>query len=83
MLLSLLIKGDSPHTEQELEVVVPKGSKLLPVNLSALKKLTDDLVKLEDINDPFIVHNLRERCKQNDIYVGYPSAASLTNSQLT
>lgn len=52
----------------EVEVEIPKGKELIPVKLSSLKKLTDDLVKLEDINDPFIVHNLRERCKTNDIY---------------
>lgn len=39
------------------------------MKLSQLKKLTDDLVKLEEIKDPFIVHNLRERCKNDDIYV--------------
>lgn len=49
--------------------MIPKGKEMIPVKLSSLKKLTDDLVKLEDINDPFIVHNLRERCKTGDIYV--------------
>ena len=49
--------------------MIPKDKKLIPVKLSSLQKLTDDLVKLEDINDPFIVHNLRERCKENEIYV--------------
>mmetsp|Transcript_7888 Transcript_7888/g.13279 ORF Transcript_7888/g.13279 Transcript_7888/m.13279 type:complete len:1294 (-) Transcript_7888:21-3902(-) len=52
----------------EIEVSIPKDREKIPVKLSALKKLTDDLVKLEDINDPFIVHNLRERCKNGDIY---------------
>lgn len=54
-----------------MQVQLPKGVKPIPVKLSTLKKLTDDLVKLEDINDPFIVHNLRERCKTADIYVKF------------
>lgn len=42
---------------------------LIPLQISSLTKLTDDLVKLEMVNDPFIVHNLRERAKNSDIYV--------------
>ena len=42
--------------------------KCQKVNLATLKRLTDDLVKLEDVIDPFITHNLRERAKLDEIY---------------
>ena len=32
--------------------------------LSLLRMQTDDLVKMQVVNDPFIVHNLRERAKK-------------------
>ena len=48
---------------------MPDIDALMRVNLVELKKLTDDLVKLETVNDPFINHNLRERCKIDNIYV--------------
>jgi hypothetical protein len=57
---------------QEYETKVPDIDALTRVNLVELKKLTDDLVKLETVNDPFINHNLRERCKIDNIYVRFP-----------
>jgi len=52
----------------ELQIEIPKGATLEPVKLSQLVKTYDDLVKMDSVTDPFIVHNLRERCKKGEIY---------------
>ena len=52
-----------------MQIEIPKGTTLEPVKLSQLVKTYDDLVKMDSCTDPFIVHNLRERCKVGEIYV--------------
>eukprot|EP01098_Paradermamoeba_levis_P005284 TRINITY_DN2242_c0_g1_i2.p1 TRINITY_DN2242_c0_g1~~TRINITY_DN2242_c0_g1_i2.p1 ORF type:complete len:176 (+),score=48.71 TRINITY_DN2242_c0_g1_i2:329-856(+) len=36
--------------------------------VSSLQKLVDDLVRLDNMTEPLIIHNLRERAKRNLIY---------------
>jgi len=57
----------------EWEVKVAKGKNFQQVakpieKKSLLTTLMDDLVKMEVVNDPFIIHNLRERAKTDNIY---------------
>lgn len=46
-----------------------KGYTHIPLNMISLKKDVDDLVRLDDMNSPLILHTLRERCKKDKIYV--------------
>jgi len=44
-------------------------AKLERVISATLDKNVDDLVQIENINEPLIVHNLRKRFKNDQIYV--------------
>lgn len=47
-------------------------SQLAKVAKSVLDKSVDDLVQMDDINEAMIVHNLRKRFKNDQIYVRLP-----------
>jgi hypothetical protein len=51
-------------------VTVPKGAVTYPIfNISSIRNLYDDLVKMEDVNDATILHNLRLRFSSDLVYV--------------
>jgi len=41
----------------------------MPAVRSIIEKNVDDLVQMDDINEAMIVHNLRKRFRNNEIYV--------------
>jgi len=45
-----------------------KGYTKIPLNMISLHKNVDDLVLLDDMNVPLILHTLKERCKKEQIY---------------
>eukprot|EP01128_Nolandella_sp_AFSM9_P005027 TRINITY_DN2371_c0_g1_i1.p1 TRINITY_DN2371_c0_g1~~TRINITY_DN2371_c0_g1_i1.p1 ORF type:complete len:1548 (+),score=443.67 TRINITY_DN2371_c0_g1_i1:76-4644(+) len=45
-----------------------KGYDHIPLNMISLQKDVDDLVRLDDMNSPLILHTLKERCKKDKIY---------------
>ena len=49
-------------------VVVPASSPDWPLLKSSLMHLEEDLVLVDNMNEGLIIHNLRERFKQNKIY---------------
>jgi myosin heavy subunit len=53
---------------QNMNVKAPPEG-LEKVMASTLEKNVDDLVQMEDINEAMIVHNLRKRFKNDQIYV--------------
>lgn len=46
-----------------------RGYQHIPLNMVSLQKKVDDLVLLDEMNEPLILHTLRERCKSDQIYV--------------
>jgi myosin heavy subunit len=48
-----------------------KNYNHIPLQLDSLSKRVDDLVLLDDLNVPLILHQLKERCKQDQIYVRF------------
>ena len=47
------------HSAQSLE----------PLRWASLQRVTPDLVLLDNMSDPLILHNLRKRFENGDIYV--------------
>lgn len=45
-----------------------KNYNHVPLNMISLTKNVDDLVLLDDMNVPLIMHTLKERCKKDQIY---------------
>lgn len=63
-------KGRCELETEDGQVWNMDGSKteLIPVTRLSLTHLQNDLVLLDDMNIPLIMHNLKERCKKNLIY---------------
>ena len=55
--------------EQQTIWLKMRPSMLEKVVSSTLEKNVDDLVQMEHINEAMIVHNLRKRFKNDQIYV--------------
>ena len=55
----------------EVKYRAEKGYQNIPLNLVSLSKQVDDLVLLDDMNIPLIVHTIKERCKKDQIYVRF------------
>ena len=63
------LSSDCPSVLQA-DIVVKKD-QVLPVLESSLRN-ADDLISLDELNQPVILHNFRERYLNNDIYVRQP-----------
>jgi myosin heavy subunit len=50
------------------------GAGLEPLKLSSLQRIVNDLVLLDVMNNPLILHNLRARFERDDIYVRWVHA---------
>jgi hypothetical protein len=50
------------------------GAGLEPLKLSSLQRIVNDLVLLDVMNNPLILHNLRARFERDDIYVRWINA---------
>ena len=50
------------------KVSVRSNAKIYPLNQSSLERIVEDLVLLDDLHPPLILHNLKERYKREKIY---------------
>ena len=64
-------QGGMIHLQaQDGEMIsVKAGTQLEPLLLSSLQRVTPDLVLLDVMNNPLILHNLRKRFEKDEIYV--------------
>jgi hypothetical protein len=56
------------QTQSGFTVNVPGNTKLMPLKPASLKRIVADLVLLDDMSTPLILHNLKVRFEKGDIY---------------
>lgn len=62
---------------QKVNMKQSKDEPMWPLKQSALTRLSDDLVMLDDPNEAAIVYNLRERFRENKIYTWVGASKSV------
>jgi myosin heavy subunit len=57
----------SPASAQEVQVTAKESPNCIPLDEASLK-IYDNMIKMNDLNEPTLLHNLRQRFLKDDIY---------------